>query len=636
MSTARSRLLRSVVPAIFLTFGVSASVAASAVESVPEPALKTPRERLMQQFVRHHRSLLPSGANNSRFETARVPTVGLAQNFKVLDHVFTGGPAGDADIDLYNHRRGIGKYAYVGTWFGPCTRGVKIIDVNRPTRAELVAVARLKGEGFTYEDVDVQRIGDRDVLAAGLQDCRYSGRGGLALFDVSRPRHPSLLSFLKVPSFVGVHELDLVKRQGGRVFALLTAPFSRTGDFRVVGVTYPKHPTPLSDWDIVQDSSLQLIRGGIGYTPGYFAHSARAADGGMTAYVSYWDAGVLKLSIANPSHPRLLARTTYSLRDEGNAHSLTPYDVGGRLYVLQNDEDEEVLTPLIVTSSATGTQRYQGVEIKEVPTSLSQVGAVSSEMRDAQDGCDPEDYAGAAGKVALVDLQDPFFTRTLPCSPGRQIVLAARANASALMFNWRPNYRPDPYFLPFILDQNPREFQRVQNEAKGMPVIAVWGREGLAAAIRAESSSSTVTLNPGTPSFGYLRVFRESTRDVDGDGIKDFEQVGAFRDLPHVRGDLSPPNGSWSIHNTEVNGDRAYSSWYTHGIVALDISQPRSPAKVGQFVPPTDDERSTVLGRGPALVWGVAVDAETGIIYVSDSRSGLWIVRPIGPAAASP
>jgi hypothetical protein len=64
-------------------------------------------------------------------------------------------------------------------------------------------------------------------------------------------------------------------------------------------------------------------------------------------------------------------------------------------------------------------------------------------------------------------------------------------------------------------------------------------------------------------------------------------------------GELNPPEGGWSIHNTEVLADRAYSSWYSHGIVALDVSHPTRPAKVGQFVPPPP-----AGGEPPfALVW---------------------------------
>jgi hypothetical protein len=112
------------------------------------------------------------------------------------------------------------------------------------------------------------------------------------------------------------------------------------------------------------------------------------------------------------------------------------------------------------------------------------------------------------------------------------------------------------------------------------------------------------------------------------------EQVGSFSDLPHVTGEYPAEPGFWSIHNTEVWRDRAYSSWYSHGIVALDLSDPTTPVRVGQFVPPA---RGRDIGLPPTVtsVWGVALDRASGLIYASDERSGLWIVKPVGPAAPS-
>jgi hypothetical protein len=34
---------------------------------------------------------------------------------------------------------------------------------------------------------------------------------------------------------------------------------------------------------------------------------------------------------------------------------------------------------------------------------------------------------------------------------------------------------------------------------------------------------------------------------------------------------LPSPAGEWSIHSNEVVGDRSYVSWYSNGIVALDL-----------------------------------------------------------------
>jgi hypothetical protein len=140
-------------------------------------------------------------------------------------------------------------------------------------------------------------------------------------------------------------------------------------------------------------------------------------------------------------------------------------------------------------------------------------------------------------------------------------------------------------------------------------------------------------MTPQEPSWGFVRVFRESETDADSDGVFDFEQVGEFSSLAHVTGEHPAPSGTWSVHNTEVAGRRAYSSWYAHGVVALDISDPANPVRVGRFARPSG-ARSGVFGDDPfPQVWGVAIDRKRGLVYASDMRSGLWILRPTGPAA---
>jgi len=103
---------------------------------------------------------------------------------------------------------------------------------------------------------------------------------------------------------------------------------------------------------------------------------------------------------------------------------------------------------------------------------------------------------------------------------------------------------------------------------------------------------------------------------------------------------LPQPFGDWSIHNNEVIGTRSYASWYSNGIVALDLrpldrSTPRDPLLVGQFVPPPGSSPVPFLD-GRTLIWGVAIRPEAHgapTIFADDMNTGLWIIRPEGPAA---
>ena len=304
----------------------------------------------------------------------------LKDNFELLDHVNMPGRQPAADIYFFDHG-GRGKFAYIGSFRAPCsTDGVRIVDVTRPRHAAMASVATLPGSWNTsVEDVVVERIGDRVVLAGGLQACRGNGKNGLVLWDVTRPRHPELLSFSRTPPN-GVHELDLAIRDDGTVLALLATPYTEFadtyfgthfgGEFRIVDVTHPRHPDRLSNWGIIRDSDLvtfggdpivSSFQGMDTFLTAIYAHSVRDADDGMTAYVSYWDAGVLKFDISDPANPALLGRTFYEIGDAGDAHSSLVVDDGGTRYIIQNDEDYDPNSPITVTSTETGATAVQRV-----------------------------------------------------------------------------------------------------------------------------------------------------------------------------------------------------------------------------------------------------------------------------------
>jgi len=129
--------------------------------------------------------------------------------------------------------------------------------------------------------------------------------------------------------------------------------------------------------------------------------------------------------------------------------------------------------------------------------------------------------------------------------------------------------------------------------------------------------------------FGYLRVYDESNLSAP-------RQIGTYR-TPNSAGTKDVAAGDYTIHLTELVGTTLYASWYSDGVRVIDVKDPRHPREVANFVPPAGQnpvkpsQRSTLTNT--TQVWGVAVDEATGLVYLSDMNTGLWIVRRTDVAA---
>jgi hypothetical protein len=171
------------------------------------------------------------------------------------------------------------------------------------------------------------------VLFAGIQRCQPGGGApaGLAIWDVTDPTNPSELAFLPTGRARGVHEFAL-RQQGDRWLAYLAVPFSETidgpGDLRIADVTDPANPAQVGDWGAHKDAGLPVGTGSQcapycrGSIPEAFLHSVALSPDGRTAYLSYWDLGVIILDVSEPASPRTLGRFAEPRSDEGNTHSV--------------------------------------------------------------------------------------------------------------------------------------------------------------------------------------------------------------------------------------------------------------------------------------------------------------------------
>ncbi len=548
----------------------------------------------------------------------------VAENFELVGHTDLG--ATDINGNLWVH----GDFAYVGTYADPCNGlGVKVIDVSDPT--EPTMIGRVAGAPGTHTDMVVVRHVSTpsftgDLLAAGIQDCIDDPPAdeptfGLDLWDVSEPATPVHLGQIPISTggdADGVHELDMVQR-GQNVYVLATVPWEEwvdpvemDADFYVIDVTDPAQPAIVGDWGAGQQGLSPSPAYGQGSFGAMFGHSARASADGQTAYVSYWDLGVVTLDISDPASPTFVGHTVFPADAEGNAHSVVPYSVGGKDFLLQNDEDWDPRGSASVIVA--GTDIGVASESPDAPPLAREPhGRVSARVaRPTRQGCETSDYEGTRteGRIAVVKTYVSFFEAgpEPACRQRAQDRVAAKLAAALVLHDW------------ISPDTSPQWW-----DSSGVRIPVLFTDHHTAQQIVRDGRAKLVA---GEPSWGFLRVFDADTG----------EQVATFDDLPYVHKLRSPP-GYWMIQNTEVRGDTAYSSWLSHGVVALDLSPlaaatPGDPVMVGRFVPKgARTSPSEEWPPGVADVWGVFVRDSDGLVFVSDATSGLWIVRPTGPAA---
>jgi hypothetical protein len=575
--------------------------------------------------------------------TAARPSDEAAQQgprLEVLAHEPLGGRGLNADIFLH---RG---FAYVGTWQTRTDRvagcpgtGVRVVDLADPRQpvevSTLAAHARTWAENMRVLSLRTPDF-EGDLLAVGLQPCDggSSDEGlegapdaggalsGVELWDVTNPRDPRWLGFSSVgPETGGVHELDLVQRADGQVLALLAVNFSesehpdRLGDFRIVDVTAPRAPVPLADWGA--EAALGLgPHDGIGSDPDVYGHSARASADGMRAYVSYWDAGVVILDIADPAAPRLVGVTTFPPGAQGNAHSVALVQ-DGRLLIEADEVFQVEAYGLRVESPPEVARLVPAAGTLPAPP-WPDTSSVTAPLAYVGRGCPAGDWEGRGPLGEHVATADPYLA-----DPHDRIALLDRGACLADDKLARARAAGAVGAVIVNTDETPTGFESDDGPLGAFGVAHSDGErlKGELAAGRAV----VVTLSGeavGYQDFGGLRFW----------DLSDPAQPRALTTYAtprtHVDSALGPTEqGMFTAHNPVVQGDLLFVSWYTDGVRVLDIRDPAAPREVAAWVPPADAAPGAVrtyLGLG-AMVWGVAVDGD--LVVASDVNSGLWVLR---------
>lgn len=554
------------------------------------------------------------------------------------------------DLEAHGDVAGYKKLAFVGKWREECPgTGVDIIDISKPSRPVKIADTRDYAD-TSMEDMQAIRIGRRDILAIGLQDCGGSateGTVGLELYDITNPRNPRFLSLFNGEDFgMGaehghVHEFDLVKRRDGRVLAALASPnleaitsdeqgLNGIGDMLMVDITNPNAPVFVGEYGVLDDPMfgvpfyLGVRQGGDART---LDHSARFNRTGTRLYLSYWDAGVIILDVRDPGKPFVLGRTAYRQGEEGNAHSIDTAD--DEEILIQADEDFSPFEFQFTSNAFAGSRL--AVEAAFTPPIVQRPGReMAGDVVHVGRGCpaDPRPVP-PAGTGSGITVDDPYLA-----DPAGKIALIERGGCR---FDNKVARAQEAGATGVIVYNNAAGGEALVLMGGDSPVID--GPDGIAGTVITTPTvfvqrSTGLLLRDGAQpvtaraaavfnGWGYLRFF-----DISDPANP--IQLSTFA-TPNTNNEAVALDGIWSVHNPEVlredddddESNVLYVSWYSDGIRVLNIKRPARPREVASWT-----GQGAPAGAPAVNIWSVV--PHRGLLLASDRDFGLYVLKHHG------
>ena len=100
---------------------------------------------------------------------------------------------------------------------------------------------------------------------------------------------------------------------------------------------------------------------------------------------------------------------------------------------------------------------------------------------------------------------------------------------------------------------------------------------------------------------------------------------------------ICDPRGTYSSHNVVVEDTddgqiKAYISWYSDGVLVLDVTDPYNPVEVGRYH--EAGEAFEARNGGIQDVWGIYKVTGEPWLYASDRNGGLYILKERGAGSA--
>lgn len=555
--------------------------------------------------------------------------------------------APDATTDVWT----LGKYAYLGTFNSPCGTGegygtdalvqgvegpgVPVFDVHNANKPSYVGNIP-SVEGSRINDVKVASMGGRDILVHSNEPCD-GGPGGFEVYDVSEVTAPTHLAHVQVDDInvllredlgftdVGVHNNYLFERDGRSYNAVQAEGL--LGSFQVFDITDPADVQlvgwfgaeylldPGVDWATTRDFGLILdandyLTSGFGSSANKFLHDHFVTPDGRQAYLANWDAGLLLVDLGDldGSPASLISQAidveNGSLDGEVNSHSVWP-TADGRTVVEGEEDFDAIVSDKPLSNFTFGehpTNTIYGVGISPI---------AGDDFEASQTG-NTVTISSTRVEVSAGPLADNSYPAVE--GGGNQPKLGEDTLEGEAVWIGRACDGDE------LLNADTFEESNIAVVRRGGCAFA----DKLANAAELGAAAIVVSNNVrnDTPWSG-LRIWDYSD-PANPVLASTFDTVCSADPFD----ESCDPRGTYSSHNVVVDGDRAYVSWYSDGVLVLDISDPYHPVEVGRYTQsgPAFEEAN----GGPQDVWGVYKEAGSPRVYASDRNGGLYVLKELG------
>jgi hypothetical protein len=542
-------------------------------------------------------------------------------------------------------------YSYIGTFNTPCGdgtgangSGVRIFDTHNPQKVSFAGFIPSVADSRA-NDVKVANMSSGDVLVHSNESCA-GGPGGFEVWDVDDPTNPTHLASVRIdelaeitPFFfspgtledVGVHNLFLFS-QGASDYVAAVAG-TAFDNFMIFDITDPTNPALASAWGaeelfdpgvgdltLADDptgsrtlASLLWLFDGFGASANRFLHDITInGDESTHAYLSNWDAGLVLLDISDPTNPSVvsvaLSPTAGSLDGEVNSHAAWPSADGS--VVVETEEDFEVFS---------GEQPLSNFTFQERTTNtIPGVGISTNAGSDFESNPTGNNVTVTATSVAVNS--GPLASNTYPAEEGagNQPKLADVGPVTG-----------EAVWIGRACDGD----TILNSSAFDAGDIAVVRRgtcffgDKLANAAAIGASAIIVANNVPDTVWGGVRIWDYS--DPANPVL-----ASTFNTVCSANPDDTScdPRGTYSVHNVIVEEGKAYISWYSDGVLVLDISDPYNPVEVSRFH--REGSEFEAENGGIQDVWGIYKIPEEPWIYASDRNGGLYILKEYGGGSA--